>query len=207
MLSKNVIVHGFYKIIGKTLCRLHLFWCSVRDCVSNPKTEAILIVAHPDDDTLFFHTFIKKYNPYVCLMTTGWSLRRSPCFVKTMREYRVRFRMYDLESRDTRCNLLAKNVASCLNMGRFKICATHGPTGEYGHEMHRRVHEAVVSQAHCTVLVPVTENEIEAYPISNELIQEKKHIFNNNYTTELFVLDQYKKWVEHEHLVEFKRSH
>ena len=206
MPSKTGAMHDLYKFLGKTICKLFLTWCYFRDKIIKPKTDAILIVAHPDDDTLFFHKFIKKHKPYVCLMTMGWSLRRIPCFIKTMNQYGVTFRYYDLDSRDTRYDVLVRNINSCLNIKEFKICATHGQLGEYGHEMHKRVHNAVVSQAKCAIWVPVDENEIEKYPLPVSIVQEKQRIFNENYKTELFVLDQYKKWIDNEHLLEFNNT-
>ena len=206
MRYKTSFFHRLYKFTGRVFCRVFLLWCWFRDKIDPPKEDSILIVAHPDDDTLFFHTFIKKYRPYVCLMTIGWSFRRFPCFIRAMRQYKVRYRMYPLESRDTRMDLLMKNVASCLKLADFKICATHGATGEYGHEMHKRVHEAVVSQAKCTVLTPVSAETISSHPLSQEEVSEKEAIFKNIYTTELFVLEQYREWVTHECLVAIPRS-
>ena len=165
-----------------------------------PKEKAILFVAHPDDDTLFFHSFIKKYKPYVVLCTAGWSLRRLPCFFRAMKQYGVKYRAYDLETRDKRIDVLEGIVKEVLNIGHFELCATHNATGEYGHEMHKRVHLAVVKLAKIPTIVPVDAENIRNFPISEKEYNEKKEIFTKIYTTEKWVLDQYSEWVKHEQL-------
>ena len=165
-----------------------------------PKEDAVLFVAHPDDDTLFFHSFIKENKPYVVLLTTGWSLRRIPGFFKAMKFYGVRFRVYDMETCDDREKLLRRRIKYIFSLGRFKICATHNSTGEYGHKMHSRVHFAVVSESLVPVFVPVNRYVISNYPLDVYLIKEKQYIFNHFYTTESWVLDQYSMWVDNEKL-------
>lgn len=171
-----------------------------------PRADTVLFVAHPDDDTLFFHTFIKEHKPYVCLMTTGWSLRRMPCFIKAMKHYGVRFRAYPLGTNDTRMGLHQKIVQDVLNIRKFCIVATHNVTGEYGHEEHKRVHAAVASVVKKTasdaiLLCPAMKEYIADYPLPRDDVEEKKEIFKTIYVTESWVLDEDTVWVENEHLV------
>lgn len=202
MRYKSNLLHDLYKTAGRAVCHIFLAWWRLRDKINPPKEEAVLIIGHPDDDTLFFHTFIKKYKPYVCVMSVGWSFRRVPCFIRAMHKYGVRYRIYPLESRDTRLELLRQNVRECLKISSFKLCATHGKAGEYGHEFHRHVHDVVVSMATCKILTPVSSDEIEQYPLQSDIVEEKRRMFQRIYTTETFVLEQYRDWVEHERLIE-----
>lgn len=189
-----------YKILGRCVCSfLGMYW-DLRDKVVPPKGKNVLFVAHPDDDTLFFHTFIKSQKPYVCLMTTGWSLRRLPCFMKAMKYYGVRYRVFGLESKDQREELIRKNVRKVLSLGEFETIVTHNSQGEYGHEMHCRLHKCILDVTSKTLYCPVTKDKICSYPLKTELVQEKKKIFNNIYYTEKFVLEQYTEWVVHEKL-------
>lgn len=195
-------IHKIYVFIGKFYNMLCLFWWNTRDRIAPPKEDAILFVAHPDDDALFFHTFIKKHKPYIVLLTNGWSLIRFKDFKKVMKFYGVKYRAYGLHSRDKRTSLLEKYVARSLKLSNFKVCATHNLEGEYGHEMHIRVHQAVKKYTKCSLLVPALDNDIVNFPLNESEIKEKKEIFNKYYTTELFVLDMYSKWVVNEKLVE-----
>ena len=197
---KNFI-HKIYIIIGQILNVLCRVWWNIRDKVSPPRENAILFLAHPDDDTLFFHNFIKEHKPYVVLLTDGWSLIRFSDFKRVMKQYGVRYRTYGLNSRDKRINLLEKYVKQSLNLSAFKICATHNTEGEYGHEMHIRVHDAVKKNINCKLLVPALDKDIENYPLHDKEIAEKIQIFNKFYKTELFVLEQYNKWVVNEKLI------
>ena len=193
-------LHSLYLFIGHIFCRICILYWKGRDMLFPPKETAILFVAHPDDDTLFFHSFIKEYKPYVVLCTAGWSLRRLPCFFRAMKRYGVKYRAYDLGTRDKRMDKLEGIVKEALDIGHFEICATHNATGEYGHEMHQRVHQAVVKLANIPILVPVDAEKIGAFPIDEKDYDEKKYIFSKIYTTEEWVLDQYSEWVKHEQL-------
>lgn len=196
------ILHKIYLFVGRLLTNIRLCFWRLRDKINKPTEKSVLFVAHPDDDTLFFHNFVKEQKPYVVLLTTGWSLRRYPCFKKVMKYYGVKYRAYNLKSRDTRVNLLEKYVNEMLTLLNPQICASHNVEGEYGHEMHVKVHNAVKKLVNCKLLVPVSDSEIVNYPLCDEIIKEKTMIFNKFYTTEKFVLDQYSKWVENEKLIE-----
>ncbi|MBR3909092.1 MAG: hypothetical protein IKJ50_05170 [Clostridia bacterium] len=198
---KNII-HKNYVLVGQfynILCRC---WWNVRDKINKPNEKAILFIAHPDDDTLFFHKFIKEHKPYVVLLTDGWSLKRFKDFNKVMKIYGVRYRAFNLHSRDKRINLLEKYVIKSLKLGDFEICATHNAEGEYGHEMHIRVHEAVKKIVKCRLFVPALDKDIENFSLNENEIKEKTAIFNKYYKSELFVLDIYSKWVKNEKLIE-----
>lgn len=196
----KTILHNIYLIIGHIFCRCCLVYWNIRDFLFPPKEHTVLFVAHPDDDTLFFHTFIKEQKPYVCLCTTGWSLRRLPCFFKAMRHYGVRFRAYDLHTRDTRIKRLEEIVCDVFSLGHFALCATHNADGEYGHEMHVRVHNAVIKKTKIPVICPTPKEVIEKHPLPLDIIKEKEYIFKNIYVTETWVLDENTIWVNNEYL-------
>lgn len=206
------MIHSIYVAAGFILCQICLLWWSLRDVIDPPKTDSVLFVAHPDDDTLFFHQYIKEKKPYVCLMTTGWSMRRLPCFFKAMKYYGVRYRAYPMGARDKRIQLLKKHTDTVLRLASFPVVAVHNAEGEYGHEEHIRVHDAVVEQCRRSgkehvLYCPAKKFEIANYPLLPEVIQEKKYIFNNIYTTEKWVLDEEAAgtpiWVVNEKLKEF----
>ena len=83
-------------------------------------------------------------------------------------------------------------MKSVYNCGNFKRCLTHNAAGEYGNITHCKVHNAVNDYIDCQIYVPVTADRIGLFPINEEIIEEKKYIFNNFYVTETFVLEEYK---------------
>lgn len=189
------------KVIGHILCRTCLVYWNIRDIIFPPQEKSVLFVAHPDDDTLFFHSFIKTYKPYVVVMTAGYSVNRLRCFSRNMRRYGVKFRAYDQGTDDTRESLVRKRVRHIMNVGNFELCATHNAQGEYGHPMHICVHNAVVSEARCPILVPELQENIRKYPLPQMGIEEKRQIFYEIYQSQLFVPDVWPHWVENERLI------
>lgn len=196
------LLHTLYKSAGYMFCRICLVYWNLRDLFNKPSEKSILFVTHPDDDTLFFHTFIKENKPYVVLMTTGWSLKRIPDFFKAMKQYGVRYRAYPLESREKRKELLERIAKRMLSMNSYEFCATHNFQGEYGHDAHRMVHEAVVRVSNIPVYVPAPHDEMVNFPLSQNVIDEKKAIFQTIYTTEKWVVDEYSFWLTHEKLIQ-----
>ncbi|GEM_PF-4622430 len=200
------LLHPIYVFVGHFICKIILLYCVIRDKVNPPKEDTVLFVTHPDDDTLFFHTAIKEYKPYVALMVTGWSLKRLRDFFKVMKYYGVKFRPYDTNENSTNVEQKVMNqVGAVLKAGNFKRCLTHNEGGEYGHHNHQLTHRCVVKQANCEIFVPVSSQEIVNHPIDSENVKEKENIFNNFYVTETFVLDEYSNWVKNEKLVRFEK--
>lgn len=191
-------IHSF---IGHILCKLCLLYWNIRDALCPPTEKTVLFVTHPDDDTLFFHNFIKQHKPYVVVMTAGHSVNRLKCFSTNMRCYGVKYRAYDQGTDDTREALVRKRVRYVLSLGQFELCATHNAQGEYGHHMHVCVHNAVTAEAKCPVLVPDQQENIVNYPLPENVVEEKRRIFYEIYRSELFVLKVYPSWMANEHLV------
>ena len=187
-------------LLGHIFCKLCLCYWTLRDYLFPPKEKSILFVAHPDDDTLFFHSFIKEHKPYIVLCTAGWSLRRLPCFFKAMKYYGVKYRAYGMGTRDKRIKLLERHVRAAFKIGKFDLCATHNAEGEYGHEMHQRVHNAVINNSTVPIMVPVSSESLKKHPLNKDIVKEKIKIFRYIYTTETWVLDQYTDWVCNEKL-------
>ena len=191
-----------HRIIGSILCRMCWIVWDVRDIISPPSEKAVLFVAHPDDDTLFFHTFIKEWKPYVVVLTGCSSVNRLRSFVTNMRHYGVRYRAYDQGTDDAREYIVRRHIRHIMKMGNFTICATHNPEGEYGHEMHKCVHNAVVHEVDCPIWVTERQAHIRNHPLAKTVIQEKQDIFRRIYWSESFVFDLWPHWIENEKLIE-----
>lgn len=194
------MLHYIYRIIGHLYaCFTNLFY-SIRDFVFPPREEAVLFVAHPDDDVLFFHSFIREYKPYVVLLTTGSILKRVVPFCRAMNYYGVRFRTFAFNSRAVdKENLISKKVKKILDRSRFSICATHNEEGEYGHEMHKCVHRCVVENWKGDILlVPYSSKEIVEHPLDEYTLLEKQKVIHKYYSREYLVLKTHKTWIDNE---------
>lgn len=199
------IIHVFYVVIGHIACKICNTFLRLKK--RKLKENSVLFVSHPDDDTLFFHTAIKKEKPYVVLLTTGWSLKRLHDFIKVMHYYDVRFCVYDTNEHEKHIeDQINKHVQAILKKGDFKKCFTHNKEGEYGHDTHRLVHKCVVKNAACEIFVPVSKERIEQFPLDRETIIEKESVFTRFYKTETFVIDEYRTWMMHEKLERFETN-
>lgn len=193
------MIHTVYCFLGICFCKISLLLWTVRDRLRPPETDVILFVAHPDDEVMFFHSFIKMNKPYIVVLFTGWSIRRFVDFLKVMKYYGVRYRIYPTESKDAyldskRTRVVSRHIKKCLEISSFKTVVTHNSNGEYGHQSHILVHESVLKmteQKGYNVLCPVDASSIEGHPLSEENMREKKYIFTSLYKSESWVMDDY----------------
>jgi LmbE family N-acetylglucosaminyl deacetylase len=116
-----------------------------------PNKRALVIVAHPDDETIWMGGTI-LLNPKVkwtifCL-TRRSDKDRNPKFYRVCARYGATAIMTDLDD-DEKVSLKAsipiikRLAAREINTKRFDYLFTHGDNGEYGHERHLGVHQAV----------------------------------------------------------------
>ena len=112
------------------------------------KEKILVIVAHPDDETIWMgNTLLKNSNKWD---TTILSLcrrddsDRAPKFAKICKIYNARGFMSDLE--DEKLNKIPLDEAMRRIKkfsGKYDIIFTHNKNGEYGHIRHKDVHKAV----------------------------------------------------------------
>jgi len=109
----------------------------------------LMIVAHPDDETIFGGIELAQYGPeykVVCLTNSSNELRKKE-FNKAMRSLKVRsWEMWDWK--DDLYNftdLDIKKIKTLINSRTWEKIVTHNPIGEYGHPQHKAVFDAVKS--------------------------------------------------------------
>ncbi len=201
------IIHIFYKFSGHFLCKIHGILWDINKKINPVKNNSILFVSHPDDDVLFFNRVMKNEKPYVVLLTTGFSIIRMKEFKNAMKYYGLPYNFYDLETADEREEKLASIIKKELASGSFKKCFSHSPSGEYGHQMHKRIGRVVSENVDIPLFTTVSADEISAKQnrLSEEEIKEKTNIFKTIYRSQEFVLDHYPQWVENEKITEVRR--
>jgi len=112
--------------------------------------EALMIVAHPDDETIWAGGLIerkKNWHWTIASMCRASDPDRKPKFEKVCREYGAKSFIADLED-ETLEEIdisTAEKLLSPLEQKKFDFIFTHGENGEYGHIRHKDTHRAVVS--------------------------------------------------------------
>ena len=115
--------------------------------------DAAVIVAHPDDETLWAGGIILMHPE------TNWTILtlcrlsdpdRSPKFNKAMKALEAEGIMGDMDDGPEQipldCNEVQCAIAELLASNNFDLIVTHGPGGEYTrHRRHEEVGEAVVA--------------------------------------------------------------
>mgnify|MGYP001617075444 CR=1 FL=1 len=112
-------------------------------------TNALIIVAHPDDETIWMGGTILKHPEWkwtIMSLCRASDKDREPKFRKVCEYYNAKSIITDLEddklepgSINETLNLIKSN----LKVFDYNYIFTHGENGEYGHIRHKEVHQAV----------------------------------------------------------------
>ena len=110
----------------------------------------LMVVAHPDDETLWGGATLAPEKGWGVLCLTNRSTRnRRLAFYKAMKTLGVEGVILDIPDRrsdpatSTDVYQIAAAVSHLLDKGEVKQVLTHGPDGEYGHAFHKLVCETV----------------------------------------------------------------
>lgn len=132
------------QITDKTLSELDLTAC-----------ENLMIVAHPDDETLWGgRELIETGNYLVVCMTYGKSKTRGVDFCENMKEIHNTPLMLNYPDKMfyKRSNWgkyqteILKDIEKVLTAKRWNKIVTHNPDGEYGHQHHKFLNAMVTSE-------------------------------------------------------------
>jgi LmbE family N-acetylglucosaminyl deacetylase len=123
--------------------------------ISNTKKVAI-IVAHPDDETLWAGGTIMSHpswNCFIVCLCRGSDIDRAPRFCKTLKILNAQGVMGDLDDGPDQNPLdekeLENTIMQLLPSTHYDLIITHNSTGEYTkHLRHEEVNKAVVALWH-----------------------------------------------------------
>lgn len=115
------------------------------------KKRALVIVAHPDDETIWMGGTIltlKNMDWTIFCVCRASDTDRAPKFKKVCRYYNTRGLISDIEDKNIMSVKesvpeIKKIIADKLAGRKFAYIFTHGYNGEYGHKRHIGTHRAV----------------------------------------------------------------
>ncbi len=113
--------------------------------------EALVVVAHPDDETIWMGGTILKnrdWNWTIVSLCRKDDKDRAPKFRKVCRMLGAKSFISDLDD-EKMMDIPSEEIKKRLRKfaGKYDHIFTHGKNGEYGHKRHVDVHDAVVEMA------------------------------------------------------------
>ena len=111
--------------------------------------EALVIVAHPDDETIWMGGFILKNSQWawtIISLCRKNDRDRMPKFLDVCKFYKANAIISDLDDEELKplpINEIIKKIKQLIPKEKYDYIFTHGENGEYGHLRHKEVHRAV----------------------------------------------------------------
>ena len=113
------------------------------------KSEALVVVAHPDDETIWMGGMIlrnKNWKWTIISLCRANDLDRRPKFEKVCKMYNASGLICDLDDEillPISLNEIENRIKKSLSKRNYDLIFTHGENGEYGHIRHIETHKAV----------------------------------------------------------------
>ena len=114
--------------------------------------KAIIIVAHPDDETIWAGGFVLDHPDWewtVLSLCRAEDADRCPKFYTVCEKLGAQGIICDLDDSPEPADIdpekdIAERVLKALGKTKWDLCITHGANGEYGHPRHKQVNQEVV---------------------------------------------------------------
>lgn len=155
-MKKSIIVICIMVVLGcfliddsKCLHQKEINQIDLKQC------QKLMIVAHPDDETIWGGSHLLKGHYLVVCLTNGNNEKRKKEFMRIMKETHNQGLMFDYPDktngqRDKWLHVkqkIKKDITYILNKKAWAMVVTHNPLGEYGHIHHRLTSQIVSIEA------------------------------------------------------------
>jgi LmbE family N-acetylglucosaminyl deacetylase len=160
ILSIIVIFIAFFviTIIRESYYNVDIMDKATLNSIKNSKTNKLMIVAHPDDETIWGGAHLLEGGYFVICITRGYDEERSAEFCKVLKDSgnegiilnypdKVLGKRDDWDRVDGK---IKKDIKNVLKLKNWEMIVTHNKDGEYGHRHHIMLNKMVRLEAEKT---------------------------------------------------------
>lgn len=185
----------------------------------------LMIVAHPDDETIFFGNELSKGGYVVVCLTNGDNIQRSQEFKKLIEDtgnYGVIWNYPDKtlgrrDSWDHSRDSIRLRLETVIRGRKWEKIVTHGPRGEYGHAHHQMTSYIVASiveenhmrdRLYCSGPY-YSKRELSlrplkpAHDLDQKQLSHKERLLSRNYPSQKKVADHLHHYLPYERLIPY----
>lgn len=109
-------------------------------------TQSLMIVAHPDDETIWGGTHLEKGNFFVVCLTNSNNEKRKREFYSVLKKANVKGEILNFPDKTNGVRddwiksetQIKKELRKIINQQDWDLIVTHNPLGEYGHLHHKK---------------------------------------------------------------------
>lgn len=168
--------------------------------------DKLMIVAHPDDESLFGGgALLKEKGWLVICVTNGDNEMRRKEFESVMEYVGAEYEIWDYEDKwngDFDRPELVKDLQRVIGLKQWKKIVTHNLDGEYGHTQHKALSEIVHNLVKTDLYVfgkPEQRGELLPFAIAR-----KKYHMLGFYASQEFVMEEFREAIPYERIKRVK---
>ena len=177
-----------YKILFFFYLRNLLRFCILK--IYNFYKNSILLIAHPDDESMFFTPLLSKTKPFIYCLAGDDQIRNEE-LKNLCKNKKLKFKIDKfIDGENWNKNLIMKNLINLINNKiNSKISIyTFDQNGVSGHKNHISCHLAVKKLEKIIEKIPILKNNINFHYLKSVNFFEKYFIYfsPSNFTTPFF---------------------
>lgn len=160
----------------------------------------LMIVAHPDDETLWGGGHLLEGNWFVVCLTNGYNSKRVTEFTNALSVSGSKFMILNYPDYKVKRIIddwkyvkkgIGKDIELLLKYKNWKQVATHNLQGEYGHKHHKMTNQIVTAQARNYNTIDKLYYFGKFYKPNEVPVSLKPNIENKVLETKMKMIDQY----------------